>query len=45
MQGSERPKQFSYAAMRIKTQLNNALYQLIAVCFEHELVIAEALEY
>ena len=33
-----------YAAMRIKTHLNNDLYQLTAVCFEHEheLVIAES---
>ena len=23
-------------AMRIKTHLNNALYQITAVCFEHE---------
>ena len=29
--------------MRLKTHLNNALYQITAVCFEHEheLVIAE----
>ena len=29
--------------MRIKTHLNNALYQITAVCYEyeHELVIAE----
>ena len=29
--------------MRIKTHVNNALYQITAVCFEpeHELVIAE----
>ena len=25
-----------YAAMCIKTHLNNALYQITAVCFEHE---------
>ena len=35
-----------YAVMRIKTHLNNALYQITAVCFEqeheHELVIAES---
>ena len=32
-----------YTAMRIKIHLNNALYQITAVCFEHEheLVIAE----
>ena len=32
-----------YTAMRIKTHLNNALYQITAVRFEHEqeLVIAE----
>ena len=33
-----------YAAMRIKTHLINTLYQITAVCFEHEdeLVIAES---
>ena len=33
-----------YAAMRIKTHLDNDLYQITSVCFEHEheLVIAEA---
>ena len=28
-------------AMRIKTHLNSALYQITVVCFEHELVISE----
>ena len=35
-----------YAAMRIKTHLNDAVYQITAVCFKHEdedeLVIAES---
>ena len=33
-----------YAAMRIKTHLDNALDQIIVVCFkhDHELVIAES---
>ena len=41
---SEVSVQEIYAAMRIKTHLNNALYQITAVCFkhEHELVIAES---
>ena len=31
-----------YSAMRIKTHLNNAPYQITAVFFEHELVIGES---
>ena len=41
---SEVSVQELYAAMCIKTHLNNALYQITAVCFEHEaeLVIEES---
>ena len=31
-----------YSAVHIRTHLNNALYQITAVCFEHELLIAES---